>query len=81
MTSHPEQRLSATHYALTQALIPAFGVETSKTIDKLEMKITLHKLVINSFMEMLGIELDAPGLDLKSQNLLIFSSRSMMAPP
>ena len=68
-TSHPEQRLSATHYALTQALIPAFGVETSKTIDKLEMKITLHKLVINSFMEMLGIELDAPGLDLKKPEL------------
>jgi hypothetical protein len=68
-TSHPEQRLSATHYALTQALIPAFGVETSKTIDKLEVKISLHKLVINTFMEMLGIELDTPGLDLKKPEL------------
>jgi Carboxypeptidase controlling helical cell shape catalytic len=68
-TSHPEQRLSATHYALTHAFIPAFGVETSKTIANLELKISLHKLVINAFMELLGIELDTPGLDLKKPEL------------
>ena len=68
-TSHPEQRLSATYYALTQAFIPAFGVETSKTIDKLEMKISLQKLVINTFMDLLGIELDTPGVDLKKPEL------------
>ncbi|KPK28760.1 MAG: hypothetical protein AMJ61_01080 [Desulfobacterales bacterium SG8_35_2] len=68
-TSHPEQRLSATYYALTQAFIPAFGVETSKSIKELEMKISLHKLVINTFMELLGIELDTPGLDLKEPEL------------
>jgi hypothetical protein len=68
-TSHPEQRLSATYYALTQAFIPAFGVETSKSIDDLELKISLHKLVINTFMEQLGIELDTPGLDLKKPEL------------
>jgi predicted deacylase len=68
-TIHPEQRLSATYYALTQAHIPAFGVETSKTIKKLETKISLHKLVINTFMEHLGIILDAPGLNLKKPHL------------
>jgi len=68
-TSHPEQRLSATYYALTKAFIPAFGVETSKTIDKLEMKISLQKLVINTFMDLLGIELDTPGVDLKKPEL------------
>ena len=68
-TSYPEQRLSATYYALTQAFIPAFGVETSKTIDKLEMKISLQKLVINTFMDLLGIELDTPGVDLKKPEL------------
>ena len=68
-TSHPEQRSSATYYALTQAFIPAFGVETSKTIDKLEMKISLQKLVINTFMDLLGIELDTPGVDLKKPEL------------
>lgn len=68
-TSHPEQRLSATYYALAHAFIPAFGVETSKSIDKLELKISLQKLVINTFMELLGIELDTPGLDLKKPEL------------
>jgi hypothetical protein len=68
-TIHPEQRLSATYYALTQAHIPAFGVETSKTIKELETKISLHKLVINTFMEHLGIILDAPGLNLNKPEL------------
>jgi hypothetical protein len=68
-TSHREQRRSATYYALTQAYIPAYGVETSKTIDNLGMKISLQKLVINTFMELLGIELDEPGVDLKKPEL------------
>ncbi len=68
-TIHPEQRLSATYYALTQAHIPAFGVETSKTINNLETKISLHKLIINTFMEQLGIVLDSPGLNLKKPEL------------
>ena len=68
-TTHPEQKLSATFYALTQANIPAFGVETSKTIDKLETKISMHKLVINTFMEHLGIKLDTPGLTLHKPEL------------
>ena len=61
---HKEQRLSATHYALTQAHIPAFGVETSKMIDSLEIKISYHKLIINTFMEEFGVILDTPGLNL-----------------
>lgn len=68
-TIHREQRLSATYYALTQAHIPAFGVETSKTIDELPLKISLHKLVINTFMEQLGIILDTPGLNLTKPEL------------
>jgi hypothetical protein len=68
-TIHPEQRLSATYYALTQAHIPAFGVETSKSIKELATKISLHKLVINTFMEQMGIELDTPGLFLTKPEL------------
>ena len=68
-TTHPEQRLSATYYALTHAAIPAFGVETSKSIDSLELKISMHKLVINTFMEQFGLELDTPGLTLKKPAL------------
>jgi hypothetical protein len=68
-TTHHEQRLSATYYALTQANIPAFGVETSKTIKELETKVSLHKLVINTFMDQLGIVLDTPGFNLKKPEL------------
>lgn len=66
---HQEQRTSATYYALTQGKIPAFGVETSKAIDSLEKKIQMHKLVINAFMEELGIELDTPGITLERPRL------------
>ncbi len=68
-TRYREQRQSATYYALTQAHIPAFGVETSKTIKELQAKISLHKLVINTFMEQLGIVLDTPGLNLAKPEL------------
>ncbi len=68
-SSHPEQRKSATYYALTKAHIPAFGVETSKSIRDLATKIRLHKLVINSFMEEFGILLDTPGIFLVKPKL------------
>ena len=61
-TKHIEQRKSATYYALTWANIPAFGVETSKSIKSNSEKVTLQKLVINSFMEELGIVPETPGL-------------------
>ena len=38
-TNHPEQRKSATYYALTRAGIPAFGVETSKSIKANSQKV------------------------------------------
>jgi len=68
-TSHREQRLSATYYALTHANIPAFGVETSKSIKDLAQKISMHKLVINTFMEQLGLVQDSPGLNLRKPEL------------
>lgn len=60
-TSHPEQRKSATYYALTQANIPAFGVETSKSIRSNREKVQYHKLVVNAFMKQFGIIPDTPG--------------------
>ena len=58
---HPEQRKSATYYAVFQCGIPAFGVETSKSLP-LEMKVYHHNLAINAFMELLGIVPEAPGI-------------------
>ncbi len=59
---HKEQRRSATFYALTQAHIPAYGIETSKSIRSIETKVRLQKMVVNAFMEELGIVLDSPGV-------------------
>lgn len=68
-TPHPEQRRSATYYALTVAHIPAFGIETSKTISSLTSKIHLHKLMINAVLATLGIEPDTPGVNVEPPRL------------
>jgi len=60
-TLHPEQRKSATYYALFQCGIPAFGIETSKSLP-LETKVRHHNLAINAFMELLGIIPETPGI-------------------
>ncbi len=57
---HKEQRLSATFYALTRCGIPAFGVESSKSLPSEKMKIRHHVLVINAFMDLMGIKLENP---------------------
>ena len=64
-----EQRKSATYYALTQENIPAFGVETSKSIQPNATKVALQKLVINAFMEELGIIAETPGLHAENTRL------------
>ena len=38
-SKHKEQRKSATYFALTEAGIPAFGIETSKSIKSIETKV------------------------------------------
>ncbi len=64
-----EQRLSATFYALTRLHIPAFGVETSKSLPSEALKIRHHNLVINAFMEELGIIPETPGSNLPQPKL------------
>jgi hypothetical protein len=59
-TLHPEQRTSATHYALTQFGIPAFGVETSKDIPDYRVRVQYQTMVINAFFEEVGIVPDHP---------------------
>ncbi len=59
-----EQRLSATYYALTRCNIPAFGVETSKSLPNVAMKIRHHNLAINAFMDLLGIIPETPPFNL-----------------
>ncbi|KIX14082.1 M14/M99 family metallopeptidase [Dethiosulfatarculus sandiegensis] len=59
-TLHKEQRRSATYYALMKCGIPAFGVESSKSLPTVGMKVRHHILVINAFMDLLGIERENP---------------------
>ncbi len=68
-TRHPDQRKSATYYALTEANIPAFGVETSKSIKSNSDKVNFQKLVINAFMEEFGIIAESPGLHIEDTKL------------
>lgn len=61
---HREQRGSATYYALTKHNIPAFGVETSKFLPSLDLKVLYHNMVINAFMKHFEIIPESPGLNL-----------------
>ncbi|MCD4744474.1 MAG: succinylglutamate desuccinylase/aspartoacylase family protein [Desulfobacteraceae bacterium] len=67
-TKHKEQRGSATYYALYQCKIPAFGVESAKTLP-LEQKVKQHIYAINGFMNLMGVIPETPGIDLKKPEL------------
>ena len=62
---YAEQRASATFYALTHHGIPAFGVETSKNLPSLEMKVHQHNLAVNAFMDVFGLVPEQPRLFLE----------------
>ena len=59
---HKEQMRSATYYALTRHHIPAFGVETSKFLPTIDLKVRHHNLVINAFKKLFDILPESPGL-------------------
>ncbi len=61
---HKEQLKSATFFAYQVCKIPAFGVESTKSLP-LEQKVKQHIYAINGFMEMLEIIPQTPGIDLK----------------
>jgi len=65
---HKEQRKSATFYAVYVRGIPAFGIETSKSLP-LEKKVLYHNLVINAFMEKFGILPQTPPIHLDAPEL------------
>lgn len=61
-TLHPEQRKSATFFALEQHEIPAFGIETSQNIPAYKQRVRYQTMVINAFMEAFGIIPENPRL-------------------
>jgi hypothetical protein len=82
---HREQRNSATYYALTHIGIPAFGVETSKDIPDYRVRVQYQTIVINAFLEEVGIVADHPPMTFdppQLQYLLISVNRAIpMAVP
>jgi hypothetical protein len=66
---HKEQLKSATYYALTKHHIPAFGIETSKFLPSIDLKVRHHNLAINAFMRLFGIIPEQPGLYLDPPEL------------
>jgi len=64
-SKHKEQRGSVTYYCLTQLGIPAFGVETSKVLPSLELKVYQHNLAVNAFLDVFGLELEQPRISLE----------------
>ncbi|RPH52212.1 MAG: hypothetical protein EHM85_03745 [Desulfobacteraceae bacterium] len=65
---HKEQRKSATYYALYSCGIPAYGIETSKSLS-MEDKVRHHNLAINSFMKLFDIVPEMPGMNLDPPQL------------
>jgi len=68
-TKHPEQRRSATFFALSHFGIPAFGIESSRDILELETKVRHQIWIINEFMRFLDIVPEIPGLYLEYPEL------------
>ncbi len=59
---YPGMQKSATFFALTQFGIPAFGIETSKNLSSLELKIRYHNYAINEFLKLMQVEPEHPAI-------------------
>jgi len=61
-TQFPEMKKSATYFALINFGIPAFGIESSKNLKSLDLKIRYHNYVINEFLKLFGVEPEHPAI-------------------
>jgi hypothetical protein len=68
-TVHAEQRKSATYYALTHHEIPAFGIETSKSIPSNKLRVKFQTMIINAFMKEFNIIPEHPRIYLDPPTL------------
>jgi hypothetical protein len=59
---HKEQRKSATYYMLTKLHKPAFASETSKAIRDFRQRVVFQTMVVNAFMNEIGIEPAQPSI-------------------
>ncbi len=66
---HKEQRGSATYYALTEYGIESYGVETSKSIKSLDLKVEYQSMIINAFMNEYNIVPKNPKVSIQDPHL------------
>ncbi len=66
---HKEQRGSATYYALNEYGIESYGVETSKEIRSLDLKVRYQSMTINAFMKEFGILPNNPKVRIQKPQL------------
>lgn len=59
---HKQQRKSATFYVLTKLNKPAFACETSKSIRDFRKRVVYQTMVINAFMDQIGIVPEQPSI-------------------
>lgn len=83
-SAHPEQRLSATFFAVTQIGIPAFGIETSKSITPYSLRMRYQSMVVNEFLRAFDVVPENPPLkfDTPQLDFLVLSlngNRSIIA--
>lgn len=65
-TKHKEQRKSATFHALTKVGIPAFGIETSKSVSDYRLRVKYQTMVVNAFLDEFGIVPENPRIYLEN---------------
>jgi len=68
-TKFKDMRKTATYYALRAFCIPAFGIESSKNLPTLEMKVLHHNYSVNEFMKYYGVIPEHPQVFLMKPKL------------
>ncbi len=80
-TNFPEQKKSATYFALTNYGIPAFGIESSKNLPSLELKIRYHNYAINEFLKLMDVEPEHPAIIYEPPRLVYMLISTNSNPP
>lgn len=61
-TKFQSMKKTATWYALRNFCIPAFGIEASKNLNSVELKVLYHNYAVNEFMKLMDIVPETPVL-------------------
>lgn len=64
-TPFSDMRKTATYYAVKQYCIPAYGIESSKNLPSVELKVLYHNYAVNEFMKIYGIVPEVPSIILE----------------